>query len=53
MTILAFVGVFILGMIAGYIYGFGAKYRPIKWWEFWLRHGPYIWYRDWKIKRGR
>lgn len=27
-----------VGLIVGYAYGFKAYNRPIKWWEFWLKH---------------
>lgn len=25
----------LIGIIAGYIYGYGAYNRPIRWWQFW------------------
>lgn len=27
-----------VGLISGYLYGFKAYNRPVKWWEFWLNN---------------
>ena len=33
-----FVGGLFFGLISGYLYGFKAYNRPVKWWEFWLNN---------------
>ena len=39
------VSAFLVGLVAGYLYGFKAYNRPIKAWEFWLK--PSSPFYDW------
>jgi hypothetical protein len=42
----------LLGLIAGYAYGFKAYHRPIKKWEFWLRRNSLLYrYRRRRLRR--